>query len=153
MSDEQRRTGALVIYWSATGNTTKVADRIEDSLRRGGVDVATAQISENLDIDFYDYDMVFFGTPTYGCLPPGPVIKFIKNKLKQHAKNGDVKMGAPLLPGKHAAVFCTYSGPHTGLGEAIPVGKYTGQLFEHIGFEMRSLRGSTKTGKIRLRNS
>ena len=33
-------------------------------------------------------------------------------------------------------MFCTYSGPHTGINEAIPVGKYMGQFFEHLGFEV-----------------
>jgi hypothetical protein len=31
-------------------------------------------------------------------------------------------------------MFCTYSGPHTGLREATPVVLYMGQFFEHIGF-------------------
>ena len=47
---------------------------------------------------------------------------------------GDVKPGAPKLPGKTAVVFITYSGPHTGIREATPAGEYLGQLFEHIGF-------------------
>ena len=33
-------------------------------------------------------------------------------------------------------IFCTYSGPHTGLDEAIPLGKYIGQFFTHIGFSI-----------------
>ena len=33
-------------------------------------------------------------------------------------------------------VFCTYSGPHTGLNEVITSGKYMAQLFEHIGFDV-----------------
>jgi hypothetical protein len=32
-----------------------------------------------------------------------------------------------------ALVFCTYSGPHTGVREAIPAGEYAGQFFEHLG--------------------
>jgi len=38
------------------------------------------------------------------------------------------------VPGKYALVFCTYSGPHTGINEAIPAVKYVGQFFEHLGF-------------------
>ena len=34
---------------------------------------------------------------------------------------------------KHALIFCTYSGPHTGIDEATPAGKYAGQFFEHLG--------------------
>ena len=47
-----------------------------------------------------------------------------------------VKMrpGAPKVPGKNALIFCTYSGPHTGIREAIPAGLYAGQYFEHLGF-------------------
>ena len=42
--------------------------------------------------------------------------------------------GAPKVAGKYALVFCTYSGPHTGIDEATPAGKYMRQFFEHIGF-------------------
>ena len=31
-------------------------------------------------------------------------------------------------------IFVTYSGPHTGIDEATPAGKYMAQFFEHIGF-------------------
>jgi hypothetical protein len=33
-------------------------------------------------------------------------------------------------------IFCTYSGPHTGLREATPAGQYAGQFFEHLGFDV-----------------
>ncbi len=44
--------------------------------------------------------------------------------------------GAPVMEaqGKSALIFCTYSGPHTGIREALPAGKYMGQFFEHLGF-------------------
>ena len=45
-----------------------------------------------------------------------------------------MRLGAPKIPGKHVIISCTYSGPHTGINEAIPAGKYIGQLFEHLGF-------------------
>jgi hypothetical protein len=38
------------------------------------------------------------------------------------------------VPGKNALIFCTYSGPHSGIREAIPAGLYAGQFFEHLGF-------------------
>jgi hypothetical protein len=57
----------------------------------------------------------------------------LKN-FKEHHKLGKVKTGAPKVQGKYALIFCTYSGPHTGLREATPVGKYMGQFFEHLGF-------------------
>jgi hypothetical protein len=40
------------------------------------------------------------------------------------------------FPGKNALVFVTYSGPHTGIDEAPPVGKDIRQYFEHRGFNV-----------------
>ena len=56
--------------------------------------------------------------------------------MKLHSERGDIKLGAPSIPGKTAVVFCTYSGPHTGISEATPAGDYMGQFFEHLGFEV-----------------
>jgi hypothetical protein len=64
------------------------------------------------------------------------VLKFVKNKMIFHNDRGDIKPGAPQIPGKKAVVFCTYSGPHTGIREATPVGEYLGQFFEHLGFDV-----------------
>ena len=33
-------------------------------------------------------------------------------------------------------IFCTYSGPHTGIREATPAVLYAGQFFEHLGFRV-----------------
>lgn len=45
-----------------------------------------------------------------------------------------IKPCAPKIPGKNALIFVTYSGPHTGIEEATPAGKYMRQFFEHLGF-------------------
>jgi hypothetical protein len=45
-------------------------------------------------------------------------------------------MPVPKVPGKNALLFITYGGPHTGQGEAVPAGKYIGQFFEHLGFNI-----------------
>jgi len=60
--------------------------------------------------------------------------EFLKAKFVEYRKQGRVKVRAPKIPGKNALIFCTYSGPHTGINEAIPAGKYAGQFFEHLGF-------------------
>ena len=127
---------ALVVYWSATGNTQKVADAIEKGLASCSTAVVKKRMADADSEDFYDYDLVFLGSPSYEFLPPDPVIKFVKNKMKYHRGRGDVKPKAPKLPGKKAIIFVTYSGPHTGIREAVPVGKYIGQMLEHIGFDV-----------------
>ncbi len=41
------------------------------------------------------------------------------------------------IPGKYALVFVTFSGPHVGIDEALPAGKYLVQEFEHLGFDVK----------------
>ena len=127
---------ALIIYWSATGNTKLVADTINKTLQNGGVNAILKPVVEAEDTDLYEYDLVFIGTPSYSWQAPKPVQKYIEAKMDYHRKRGDIKLCAPKLPGKRAVSFVTYSGPHTGIKEAIPVGKYLEQFFEHLGFEM-----------------
>lgn len=127
---------ALIICWSATGNTEKVANAIRKGLEKEKAKVTLKKLAEAAEEELYEYDLVFLGSPSYQFLPPEPVQRFIKDKMKQHRERGDIKLCAPKVPGKTAVVFCTYSGPHTGVNEAIPVGKYIGQFFEHLGFEV-----------------
>jgi flavodoxin len=127
---------ALVIYWSATGNTEKVATAIQKALAREGITTVMKKVAEAAPEKLFDYDLVCLGAPSYSFQPPEPVQRFIKDKMKLHVERGDVKIGAPVLPGKTAVVFCTYSGPHTGIREATPAGDYMEQFFEHIGFKV-----------------
>ena len=125
---------AVVIYWSETGNTEKVSLAINDALDAAGVEVLLKRVEQAGDIDWYGYDLVCIGFPSYQWSPPKPVDTFLKEKFRAYRKQGGIKTGAPKVPGKHALIFCTYSGPHTGINEAIPAGKYAGQFFEHLGF-------------------
>ena len=128
---------AVIIYWSKTGNTEKVALAIQEGLHEAGADVLIKKLTrakDAEDVDFFAYDLVCIGFPSYQWRPPGPMEKFLKSKLKVYYDQGRVKIGAPKVPGKNALIFCTYSGPHTGIREATPAGLYAGQFFEHLGF-------------------
>jgi len=133
------RTGkALIIYYSRTGNTQKVAFAIERGLRKGGLETTIKRISEEFDEDYYDYDLVCFGTPVIHALPPSPVMKLIKRKFVQYRKSpSEVRVPARRIPGKYALVFVTFSGTHVGVNEALPAGKFLVQEFEHLGFEVK----------------
>ncbi|HUW63179.1 MAG TPA: flavodoxin domain-containing protein [Spirochaetia bacterium] len=124
----------VVIYWSKTGNTRKVALALKEGLSEAGADVAIKTVEEASDIDFFDYDLICLGSPSYNWRPPEPVDRFLKSKFSEYRQKGRIVLGAPQVPGKDVLVFCTYSGPHTGVNEAVPVGKYMGQFFEHLGF-------------------
>jgi multimeric flavodoxin WrbA len=127
---------AVIIYWSKTGNTEKVARAIQEGLKNAGTNFSLLRVEDAEEVDFYDYDLVCIGFPTHQWRPAKPVEKFLSSKFSAYRNQGRIKWGAPRVPGKNALVFCTYSGPHTGINEAIPAGLYTGQCFEHLGFNI-----------------
>jgi flavodoxin len=127
---------ALIIYWSGTGNTKGVAETIHDTLKSSGVNSILKRTEEALLEDLYEYDLVFIGSPCRVWQPPVAVLEYIKEKMDHYRQRGNIKLCAPKIPGKRGVVFVTYSGPHTGLNEAIPVGKYLGQFMEHLGFDV-----------------
>jgi flavodoxin len=133
---KEQKMKALVLYYSATGNTKKVAYAIQSSLINEKIESTLVTVENAVERELYDYDLVFLGSPSMEFLPAVPVMRFIKDKIKMHRERGDIKLCAPRIPGKIAVVFCTYSGPHTGINEATTAGKYMRQFFEHLGFEI-----------------
>ncbi|MFP3950538.1 MAG: flavodoxin family protein [Candidatus Bathyarchaeia archaeon] len=127
---------AVVVYWSQTGNTAKVAHSIRDGLDDAGLDVSLLKVEEAGELDYFDFDLVCVGFPSHGWHPAKPMDDFLKRNHQKLASEGRVKIGSPRMPGKYALIFCTFSGPHTGINEATPAGDYAGQFFEHIGFEV-----------------
>ena len=127
---------ALMVYWSKTGNTKKVAQAIRTGLEEGGVHVIEKKPSDADIIDYFDYDLVCIGSPSIQWHPAKPIDDFLKTLLARYRKQGRIAPSAPKVPGKNAFIFVTYSGPHTGLDEATPAGKYIAQFFEHVGFKV-----------------
>jgi flavorubredoxin len=122
---------SLILYWSSGGNTKKVAKAIEMALLLNDISVNIIEINEDMDIDLFEFDLVFFGAPSYNMLPPEPVMKYIKYSMSKYCNR---QLRAPKCYGKYAVVFCTYAGIHTGINEAYTAGKYMAQFFEHLGF-------------------
>jgi flavodoxin len=127
---------ALMVYFSGTGNTQKVALAICVGLEAGGFKVEVKKPQEAVNIDFYNYDLVCVGSPSIEWQPAKPIGDLLKAKLNQYRDQGKIKPSAPKVAGKNALIFCTYSGPHTGIDEAIPAGKTMRQYFEHFGFNI-----------------
>ena len=126
---------ALVLYCSFTGNTQKVAERIVTGLRRGGCEVLLRNLKDVGDLDLFAYDLVCFGSPSINWYLPKPAADFLRDRFTRYKKEyGPVPPGAPKKPGKNALLFCTWSGPHTGIREAIPCVLAMQQYFEHFGF-------------------
>jgi len=127
---------AAILYYSATGNTKKVADAIGESLADSGIEPEVYDLKEAAQLELYDYNLIFIGSPSIVFLPARPVRDFLKGKLKLHMERGDLKVSSPRIADKRVVVFCTYSGPYTGINQVIPTGKYMAQFFEVLGFEV-----------------
>jgi hypothetical protein len=126
----------LVAYWSATGNTKKVADAITEELEKEGFAYEIKRVADLKVDEMYRYSAVFFGAPTYQFLPPRPVLNYLDDLMKYHRDQGDIIPCCPILENHKAIIFCTHSGPHTGIEEAMVAGKYMAQVFKHIRFEV-----------------
>lgn len=126
---------AIVLYCSITGNTEKVARAIEKGLAEGGMNTTLIRFQEAEEIDYFDYDLVCIGAPSYQWSVPQHFNTYLKKIFNQYKSIGKILPNTPRV-GKKALVFCTYSGPHTGIDEAIPTGLYMGQFFDHMGFDI-----------------
>lgn len=129
---------SLIIFWSITGNTKKVADAIRRGMEKAGINPIVKTVEEATCENLFDYDVVCLGSPSHYFLPAEPVLHFIREKMKEYGKDGAIKPCAPKLSGKCGIIFCTYSGPHTGVDEAIPAGKCMQQFLAHLGFEVKA---------------
>jgi flavodoxin len=126
----------LNLYFSATGNTDKVAKTISATIQQAGHQVDTVKIAKHEEIDVLPYDLVFVGSGVYEWLP-GQAMQNLFAKMRRHyVEVGQILPASPRKPGKKAVIYCTYGGAHTGVNEAIPAVKYMGQLFDHLGFEI-----------------
>ena len=127
----------LNLYFSSTGNTEKVAQRISASAAKEGHEVDTVKITGGKEeVDLLQYDLVFIGSGVYQWLPGKALQEFIGAKLSHYSEAKEIKMASPRRPQKKAVVYCTYGGAHTGANEAIPAVKYMGQLLDHLGIEV-----------------
>ncbi len=127
----------LNLYFSSTGNTEKVAKKIDETVQKLGYPVDTVKISaEEPSLNILDYDFVFVGSGVYGQMPGKNLMDLHRALLQHYVKAGEVKPGSPRRPSSHVVVYCTYGGVHTGINEAIPAVKYMGQLFDHLGFSI-----------------
>jgi hypothetical protein len=126
----------LNLFYSSTGNTEKVAQRIAATARDLGHYVDTIKIAGEADIDLLQSDLVFLGSGVYQWLPGKPLQEFVGARLTHYAAAGEIKLAAPRRPHKRGVAYCTYGGAHTGINEAIPAVKYLGQLLDHLGYEV-----------------
>ncbi|MGD9041964.1 MAG: flavodoxin domain-containing protein [Desulfobacteraceae bacterium] len=146
----------LNLYFSATGNTEKVALKIDETVQELGHNVNTLKITgKHMEIEILDYDFIFVGSGVYQQLPGKPLMELFRELLQSYVKRGEIKSGAPRRPNAKSIVYCTYGGAHTGVNEAIAAVKYMGQLLDHLGYTIVGewyVVGEYNTERLRARS-
>lgn len=83
----------LIIYYSSTGNTKKMAQFIGEGVKEAGIDVEVKDV-EKADIkDMLSADGIIIGSPTYYGTMAAPVKDFLDRSVALHGKL-DGKVGA-----------------------------------------------------------
>jgi len=89
----------LILYFSATGNTAKIAKVMEEKFKEEGVDVTMSDITPLAErqgkIDFEPYQAVVFGAPTHSRRAPRIMREWLRTLDGQ---------------GKKCSMFFTYGG-------------------------------------------
>lgn len=90
----------LVVYYSRTGNTEKMAQIITDTLKDNGIEVVMKRVQDTAVEELLAYDGIISGSPTYYGSMEWEMKKFIDESVKFHGK----------LDGKCAAAFTSAGG-------------------------------------------
>lgn len=98
----------LVVYYSRSGNTEKMAKLIAEGVSKKGINVDLKKVEEvNID-SLPDYDGYIIGSPNYFGTMAAEVKKFIDESVKYYRK----------IEGKLVAAFCS-TGMIGGGGETV----------------------------------
>ncbi|WP_319404490.1 flavodoxin domain-containing protein [uncultured Desulfosarcina sp.] len=125
---------SVILYDSIGGNTEKAAQHIFDTLRDAISIVDLVKFTPEVDIEIFDYDLVFLGSPVIDWLPTKRMMEFLKKKLQSYSDHGKIVPSSPIIPGKYGICFCTYAGPHIGKNEALPMTMWLSSFLEHLGY-------------------
>ena len=84
---------SIIIYFSQTGNTQKIAQAIQAGIAQTTGQCDLAKIREANPLELKDYDLIGIGSPVFGQCPDN-VLEFAR-RIK-------------FVGGKHALTFCTH---------------------------------------------
>lgn len=99
-------TRILICYYSKSGTTEKMAEKISEGVENNDRDVVLDLMKvEDADVDdMTNYDGIILGTPTYYGLPAAPIKEYIDKSIKHHGK----------LDGMVGGVFSSSANPAGG---------------------------------------
>jgi flavodoxin len=97
----------LNLYHSTTGNTEKVAARIEKAILDSGHEVTTIKSAPDVELDVLAYDYVFVGSGSYTWVPGKPLMDLM-GRLREKYRSGEIKLASPRIAGRKVVVYCTF---------------------------------------------
>jgi hypothetical protein len=127
---------SLILYDSMGGNTEKVAHRIYDTIKSAIGEVDLLKVTPETDVDFFEYDLIFLGSPVIDWLPTKKMMDCVKKKLRFYSRQGKIMPSSPVISGKYGICFCTFAGPHIGENEAIPMTMWLRSFLMHLGYSV-----------------
>ena len=87
----------LLIYYSKTGHTEKMANAVEEAMKQEEVEVVKKKAEETNVEELLNFDGIVVGSPTYYGTMAWPIKKLIDESVKFHGK----------LAGKVGAAFAS----------------------------------------------
>jgi NAD(P)H dehydrogenase (quinone) len=93
---------ALVVYYSRTGNTKKMAGLIAEGIKNEGLDVRVLDVQDVNADDLLKYDGLVVGSPTYYGSMAAEIKKLFDDSVKFHGKL-DGKVGAAFSSSRNIA--------------------------------------------------
>lgn len=84
---------AIVIYYSRSGNTKKMAEIITQAMNSADLTTECKSINDINPDDIFSYDAIIIGSPTYYGQMAGPIKQLIDDLVSRHGQL-DGKVGA-----------------------------------------------------------
>lgn len=76
----------IVIYYSATGNTKKMAESIVEGIKKEGIEVVLKEVNEVKAEELISYDGIVIGSPVYYGSMAAPIKKLFDDSVRFHGK-------------------------------------------------------------------
>jgi len=86
---------AIVVYYSKSGNTKKMAELVSDGIKKEGLEVTLKDVKDVKADELLKYDCIVMGSPTYYGSMAAEIKKLLDDSVEFHGK----------LEGKIGAAF------------------------------------------------
>ena len=83
----------LIIYYSRTGNTKKMAQEVAKGVNKKKISVELKKVQDITVDELLNYDGIIIGSPTYYGTMASPIKKLLDDSVKFHGKL-EAKVGA-----------------------------------------------------------